>query len=433
MGVVFGRRGYDEPDVELLGDDAIAGVGAVSAERSRSWWPIWLGAAALAGIGFVGLLSSGGDGEPGADEAAPVSVDEEAAGAATTEPSDALEPSERDPEIIRETRPSTDAGGSADGSETQRSDEIDNARVVSELGLTGHLYAWSGNRVDRLDLVTGEWVELEGPPHLGSDIWNRQMAATPAGFVAAIGGSAVSMDVDGNVIERLHGEAQFETNLAAADGKVWLLSAETGGRDAPVLGLHTVTPDGQIELHTTVDNPIGGMGPSMLVSSRGRVLVAQFSGGVFDLAAPGAPRVGDGIVFQGNEREILSYQCAAQLNTCGVYRLDAETWAQLQRIDTESTPSMLFGGQRAWSPDLRYWSPPWGGDVVDTIAGETAGVHVPTGSEIAPSWSADSRYLLMPGRDQLLVHDVAMDESFALQAPDGVPVSRWNAVLLHRP
>ena len=55
------RSGGDEPEVELLGDDADLVLDpALTTERDRSWWPLWLAGAAIVLVGIGALVTSGG-------------------------------------------------------------------------------------------------------------------------------------------------------------------------------------------------------------------------------------------------------------------------------------------------------------------------------------------------------------------------------------
>ena len=426
--MVFRAGGEHEPNVELLGEDAPELVTTPTAERARTWWPLWAVGGALLLMAVLALVRSGGTSDGPVADDAPVSVETEpppSSAAPTTVA--ATQQDAGGSNAIRETWPSTDATSTGDGAENG-SATIDNAQAVSELGLTGHLYAWNVTALYRLDLATGTWDTLDTDVQW-ADPWIRRMEATPTGFVLSGQGTILSADVDGNEIERLSTDV-IPAGIAQAAGTTWVVSSFNPDDN---MELSALQPDGTWRDGPSITSTFA-FGPMRLVGSGDRLLVSPFSGGIFDVLDQNR-RLSNGYVIAGNADELIVFGCPDSLDDCAFQRMDATSLEpHADPIQGRELSGVLWSAApTGWSPDLRYYFEPWGsGRVQDTLTGEVTYIQSRASDQTFPTWTAGSEYLVSVFGATIRFYDPASGDHVAV-APPTDDLARWNATFLHRP
>ncbi|MDG2112187.1 MAG: hypothetical protein P8N02_06190, partial [Actinomycetota bacterium] len=361
----------DEPEVELLGDDADLVLDpALTTERDRSWWPLWLAGAAIVLVGIGALLTSGGGSST--DGATEVSVPESEVPAepstTTTEPARLLirgEDQEGPTAASRESNPQQrfDSGLEADA-EAKVVTLADPA--ITKLGLTGELLGWFGLELYHLDLTTGVWKKLPaGLPR--AEPWSQALIATSTGFVAASELTAISFSPEGEEIDRATGEF-WGGQVATANGNVWLTSHQNGPGGFDLLHLD--------EAGSWIDGPAvrsETIAQTTMVAAGESVFVSPFSGGIFRVDNDGTTRAADGFAITGSRNRLMRLNCPTSIENCALELLSVPS---MEVVGTVLQPDTLdyFFDPCGWSPDLRHWHAPWGnGEVINVQTGETVG------------------------------------------------------------
>jgi hypothetical protein len=426
--------GDDEPEVELLGEDLlVADAEQITTGRTRSWWPLWLGAALLIGIGVTAVASgSGGTGDGDSSEVA----GEEVAGEET-------EPADRDPDdaaaettttlapakvTVLEVRPPAGVTEETDSSVGSPSTTVPPATAVAELGLSGHLWVWQARTLHSLDLSTGIWEELPPPP-ASVDIWDRDLALTRGGVLLVYGTGARLLSDEGEV-------------LATRTGQYYAFSTVSDGQRA---WLHEVTDFSTGEVVTIEVDAAGGFTelevPPLLqnllrlVPAGGSLFTDPVGAGIYEVLGSQTRRVSDGSLVAGGRDALLLIRCPDRIADCSLQRFAIAT-GTYREVEPPPDAGDLWG---AWSPDLRYWvhaftdTAIWDADEARWLGEGDAPTELSfQGPGSRPVWSADSRWVARRVNDDIRFRSTDTGAVVDIAAPAS-PQSDLGATLLFVP
>ena len=381
------RWGGDDPVVELLDDDAQMPLAVT--ERDRSWWPVWIAAGVIAVIG-LGAVATAEDSAGPAELAAPTSVPGPAVTTTT-------------PTTTREATPSVSAAAISGPDQK-----------VIDLGLTGYLFVWSTSSIHRLDLVSGEWLEL--PTKISNTYgFGTALVPTPSGIAAVSETFAISLTLDGEEIDTIIGHFSSMQAVAGAD-TVWVVDSPYS---QTIVDIMRLDPSGKWIGGPTWDGDFGSYGMT-LIPGGNTLYASMFSGGIFELTSTGTRRVADGYAVAANDQRMIRVNCSLSIETCGLEWLSLPDLAVGGQIFGPDSPQGLFDPS-GWAPNLKYWMSRWdGGPIWETETGNELDVNIVSNGISMPSWSPDSQWVASIAAAEIRLAHVRSGEVSVIERPEGV-------------